>query len=211
MVLVSKTMILTLIHLDTMEYFSSIIAGMDKSVKFFGLSPKPTTAPDGNSKPLQDSPRLPPIEQNSFINKKTDSSAPFHSPSSSSYNSYLTQVYPIDGSDSGHRSHRHSNHHHHHHHHRHHRHHHYPLQELGTHDPRWWYLPSGSVHAPRPSQSPIVHYMPPKWYEASTMRGRFVVDSRSLALPTRRYDDCRCEVCNPSRKTPRGFKWVAYQ
>jgi hypothetical protein len=97
----------------------------------------------------------------------------------------------------------------HHHHHRHHHHHHKHKQEVETYDPRWWYMPINSVHAPRPWQPPEYHYVQPKWYESSsTRKSRMPIHNQESKLPRRKYVDCRCEVCRPSKETRHGIRWI---
>ncbi|CAF0788003.1 unnamed protein product [Rotaria sordida] len=113
--------------------------------------------------------------------------------------------YPNPG-DHEHKS---SHHHHHHQHKHHHRHHHHKHEkEVETYDPRWWYLPINSVHAPKPWRPPEYHYVAPKWYESPSKDSRISINTEESILPPRKYIDCRCEVCKPSKDTSRGIRWV---
>lgn len=109
-----------------------------------------------------------------------------------------------------HRHHRHHHHSHKHHHHRHHRHHHHhhDEQEVETYDSRWWYLPHNKVHAPKAWQPPEYHYVAPKWYESASKENGTTPIPSSRKSPAQKYPDCRCEVCKPSKVTPRGIRWV---
>lgn len=97
---------------------------------------------------------------------------------------------------------------HHHHHQHHHRHHHKYKKEVETYDSRWWYMPINSVHRPKLERPPEQHYVAPKWYESINRQSRMQMNSQERKLSPRKYVDCRCDVCKPSRKAPHGTRWV---
>ncbi|CAF0777311.1 unnamed protein product [Adineta steineri] len=79
---------------------------------------------------------------------------------------------------------------------------------LETFDPRWWYLPIDSVHAPKSWKAPEYHYIPPKWYESPRTYGKLLKQPHEHILPPRKHIDCRCLVCRPPREKTRGIQWV---
>lgn len=199
--------------------------GVDKSVKLPPISPRtnPETKPD--TTPRQESSNRPiikyPTVKPGYPNYVR---MPLQSLTNSHDDSRLLEFYPLEGDNNSSHSHRHSHHSHKHHHHRHrhrhssdrhrHRHHHHQeyLQDVETHDPRWWYLTPGTVHGPRPNRtSNYIQFSPPKWYDPPNSRGKFFIDTSNFVSPVHRYEDCRCEVCRPSMKTPRGYRWVVHQ
>ena len=139
----------------------------------------------------------------------------YYDPSNPAHHSdYFSHPYPIyeQYRVPHHRHHHHHDHGHDHHHHKHrrHRHHrHRHEQEVETYDRRWWYMPVGSVHRPGSKKVVEYHYVAPKWYHSSTAQSRRSFISQEVKTPSvRKYVDCRCEVCRPSKETPRGVRWI---
>jgi hypothetical protein len=69
-------------------------------------------------------------------------------------------------------------------------------------------MPPNSVHGPKPWQPPEYHYVQPKWYETSSRLSRISINAQERKSPPRKYVDCRCEVCRPSKETSHGIRWV---
>jgi hypothetical protein len=69
-------------------------------------------------------------------------------------------------------------------------------------------MPINSVHRPKPWRPPEYHYTPPKWYESSIRHSRISMITEESKSSPQKYFDCRCDVCRPSKETPRGIKWV---